>query len=127
MTDDKNMNDTAADVEAAPDSTPTPAPAPTAAVSAGAVQSGSQQFSAPAQQADNGFWIKIVIFFTPLAAIIFYLLKRDDDPARARRALGTAWFAVVFWTIAGALFVVLGLLAFFIMFFASVAALSGAW
>ena len=121
MTDDKNVNDTAADVEVAPDSTPTPASTPAAAVSTGATQP-----SAPAQQADNSFWIKIVIFFTPLAAIIFYLLKRDDDPARARRALGTAWFAVVFWTIAGALFVVLGLLAFFIMFFASVAALSGA-
>jgi len=62
-------------------------------------------FPAPPAVEDNSFWIKVVIFFNPLASIVFFLLNRDDSPAKAKRALGTGWFATIFWTIAvGAIF-----------------------
>jgi len=79
----------------------------------------------PYPETDNDFWTKALIFFNPLASIIVYLLKRDTEPALAKRALGTGWFAVKFWTI-----VALVLMAFYLMIipfsiFASLASVGG--
>ncbi|MCL2437983.1 MAG: DUF4870 domain-containing protein [Coriobacteriia bacterium] len=48
---------------------------------------------------DNSFWVKLLIFFNPLASVIWYFLKRDTDPVLAKRGFKTAWFSVAFWTI----------------------------
>ncbi|MCL2526448.1 MAG: hypothetical protein FWE46_05330 [Coriobacteriia bacterium] len=81
-------------------------------------------FGAPAaaQKTDNSFWIKVIIFFNPMVAVIYYLLKRENEPELARRALGTAWFAVVFWFV---VLVVLLALYFLIFGFAMVAVIAG--
>jgi len=110
-----------------PDVAPVAAPAP---VSSGP---GFVQQPPPPQSADNTFWTKFIIFFNPLASIIVFLLKRDNEPELARRALGTGWFAVVFWTIVGFVVFVLYFVILFFSFFITFAALgslggsSGGW
>lgn len=101
------------------DPSPSPVQQPTTAASEVPIQNAipqqpSAQFAPPVQaEADNSFWTKFFIFINPLASIIVYLLKRDEDPVRAKRALNTGWFAVKFWTIV--LFVLFAL--YFVMLF----------
>jgi hypothetical protein len=53
----------------------------------------------PSGETENGFFTKLIIFFQPLYAVLYYLLKREDAPVAAKKALGTGWFAAKFWMI----------------------------
>jgi len=120
---------------------PPPAPQPTSQATAQAVPAvptpppvgkpAQPPFPVPPAAEDNSFWIKLVIFFNPLASIVFYLLNRDDSPAKAKRALGTGWFATIFWTIALGAIIALYFVGGMIIMFASLAALGsvghGGW
>ena len=81
-----------------------PAAAPNAAAAPVTNALPNQAFDAPpvppVPVVDNSFWVKLIIFLNPLASIIFFLIHREKDEERAKKALGTGWFAVVFWTIA---------------------------
>lgn len=76
------------------------------------------------EEPDNSVWTKLIIFFNPLASIIFYLLSRDNDPIRAKKALSVGWFAVIFWTIVSLFILAAYLIVIFISLSSTLAMLN---